>query len=172
MHFLRFRCSAQEYSRARQRRVKVAGLNRFERHMGASGRRGGPPGMRVGVATALVATLLSTALGAATPSRAASLHAQPIQGVVGVFPGPGSRVVSPQAQIAFRGVNPYLLASVQLTGSQSGAHAGTVEGDSDADGGSFVPTVPFTPGETVTVTTSLDLAGAPSGTYQFQVASP
>ncbi len=49
---------------------------------------------------------------------------------------------------------------------------GAVQADSDGDGGSFVPASPFAPGETVTVSTSLNLEGSGNGTYQFQVATP
>jgi hypothetical protein len=96
----------------------------------------------------------------------------PPAGPVSVFPIVGSQVASPQTQIAFRGVDPSLLTGVQVSGSESGPHSGTVMADSDRQGGSFIPAAPFDPGETVTVTTGLDLVGAPSGTYQFKVASP
>ena len=89
-----------------------------------------------------------------------------------VYPVIGSRVASPQTQIAFRGVNPYLLNGVQVSGSSSGPHPGSIVGDSDGHGGSFIPANPFTPGETVTVTTPFHLVGAPGGTYRFQVAMP
>ncbi|MBV9823875.1 MAG: aryl-sulfate sulfotransferase, partial [Actinobacteria bacterium] len=46
--------------------------------------------------------------------------------------------------------------------------------DSDGDGGSFVPdpSDPFTPGETVTVNTSLNIDGLHNGSFQFVVATP
>jgi hypothetical protein len=91
-----------------------------------------------------------------------------------VFPVPGSHFASPQTQIAFRGISPGQLGTISVTGSSSGSHTGTIQADSDGDGGSFVPNPsdPFTPGETVTVATSLNLDGSHSGTYQFQVATP
>jgi hypothetical protein len=54
----------------------------------------------------------------------------------------------------------------------TGVHAGTVQGDSDDHGASFIPATPFAPGETVTVVTSLPVAGASGGTFTFQVAQP
>src|SRR5262249_16948456 len=54
----------------------------------------------------------------------------------------------------------------------SGLHAGTLRGDSDGRGASFLPTVAFTPGETVTVTTSLNIRGASKGDFHFTVANP
>ena len=93
---------------------------------------------------------------------------------VGVFPIPGSLVASPQAQIAFRGIPSSQLesASIQVSGSRSGVHTGVVEADSDGDGGSFIPSTPFQPGETVTVTTSLDVLGGTAGAFHFIVATP
>ncbi len=88
------------------------------------------------------------------------------------FPAPGNSFASPGTQIAFRGLPAGRLGSIAVTGSLSGAHAGTVEGDSDGDGGSFIPSAPFAPGETVTVSTSLNLKGSHNGSYQFRVAWP
>jgi hypothetical protein len=88
-----------------------------------------------------------------------------------VFPIPGSQVAAPGTQIVFRGITPYGLSSVSVSGSVTGEHPGSIRGDSDAGGGSFVPDKPFKPGEIVTVTTSLNLVGAPSGAYQFRVAN-
>lgn len=89
-----------------------------------------------------------------------------------VFPAPGSHFASPTAQIVFRGLPVDRLGTITVTGSVSGVHAGTVQGDSDGDGGSFIPSSPFAAGETVTVSSSLNLEGSHNGTYQFQVARP
>ncbi|HEY4825832.1 MAG TPA: arylsulfotransferase family protein [Solirubrobacteraceae bacterium] len=91
-----------------------------------------------------------------------------------VFPAPGSHFASPQTQIAFRGLPVSELGTITVTGSSSGSHTGTVMADSDGDGGSFLPnpSQPFAPGETVTVSTSLNIEGSNNGTYQFQVATP
>jgi hypothetical protein len=51
-------------------------------------------------------------------------------------------------------------------------HTGTVEADSDGLGGSFIPSQKFTPGETVTVVTALNIRGAPGGRYSFTVSDP
>lgn len=91
---------------------------------------------------------------------------------VAVFPIPASKVATPWTQITFRGVPASALGTIQVVGSASGAHAGAIEADSDGNGGSFVPQVAFQPGETVTVTTSLNVLGANQGTYQFTVATP
>lgn len=89
-----------------------------------------------------------------------------------VFPIPGSHFASPRTQIALRGLPVSQLGTITVTGSSSGVHAGAVESDSDGNGGSFIPSDPFTPGETVTVSTSLNIEGSHDGTYQFQVAVP
>jgi len=93
-------------------------------------------------------------------------------GSVLVYPTAGSRVASPQAQISLRGMVPSKIGTVTVTGSKSGPHPGTMRADSDGNGASFYPSQPFTPGETVTVRTSLDVAGGQSGSYSFTVARP
>src|SRR5947209_8724718 len=89
-------------------------------------------------------TLLAAFLLTGAPASAAA--------TVTAFPSPGARVASPQTQIVFRGVSYGRLwaASIRVTGSRSGVHAGMLAADSDGHGGSFLPTSPFTGGETVT----------------------
>jgi hypothetical protein len=89
-----------------------------------------------------------------------------------VFPIPGGHFASPATQITFRGLPADQLGTIAVTGSVSGAHTGTVQGDSDGKGGSFIPSAPFAPGELVTVSTSLNIEGTHNGSYQFQVATP
>ena len=89
-----------------------------------------------------------------------------------MFPISGSRVAPPHAQISFRGVAPSQIGAVTVTGSRSHAHTGTLKAHSDGRGASFVPTRAFTPGETVTVTTGLNIVGGRHGTFTFTVASP
>jgi hypothetical protein len=91
-----------------------------------------------------------------------------------VFPIPGSHFASPATQITFRGLPAARLGTITVTGSASGIHAGSVVADSDLNGGSFVPSSsePFTAGEIVTVSTSLNIEGAGNGIFQFQVATP
>ena len=92
--------------------------------------------------------------------------------VVSVFPIPGDRVATSQTQIAFRGVAASMLARIRVVGSHSGHHVGRLEADSDGRGASFIPTRAFSPGETVTVNTSLDVLGVTGGRFQFLVARP
>jgi hypothetical protein len=91
---------------------------------------------------------------------------------VRVFPISGARVASPQTQIAIRGLAGGKIGKIVVTGSRTGPHAGHVERDSDGQGASFIPAKPFTPGELVTVSTRLRVAGARNGTWRFTVADP
>jgi len=93
---------------------------------------------------------------------------------VSVFPGPGTRTANPQTQITFRGISSAQLGStpITVTGSQSGVHSGSYAFDSDGQGGSFIPSTPFTSGELVTVSTPLQILGAANGTFRFKVVYP
>jgi hypothetical protein len=91
---------------------------------------------------------------------------------VTVFPTPSDRLATPQTQITIRGLPASAFGTITVTGSETGVHTGTVEADSDGDGGSFIPDKPFKTGETVTVTTGLDVAGASGGTWTFVIATP
>jgi Arylsulfotransferase (ASST) len=116
----------------------------------------------------LIAALLGTftvALPGPHRSRAAGAP-------VYTFPSPGNHYVSPQAQVAFRGIPASQLGSIAVVGSKSGAHAGTVQSDSDGSGGSFLPVRPFSAGETVTVRTALNIVGGAGGSFTFTVAQP
>src|ERR1700751_2834590 len=97
----------------------------------------------------------------ATPGTAL---AQP---AVAVFPSPNTTSALAQTQITFRGIPASQIGHITVVGSRSGAHSGTIEADSDGQGGSFPPSTPFTAGETVTVTTGLDVTGGTSGSFHF-----
>src|ERR1700733_4894395 len=89
-----------------------------------------------------------------------------------VFPIPNGHFASPATQLTFRGVPASRLGTISVIGSSSGVHGGTIAADSDGDGGSFIPSTPCTPGETVTVSTSLNIEGSGNGSYAFGVATP
>jgi hypothetical protein len=91
---------------------------------------------------------------------------------VSVFPVPGSRYGLPGTQITFRGLPASRIGDVRVVGSQTGPHAGLIRPDSDGHGGSFLPLKPFAPGETVTVTTRLDVLAARDGTFSFTIEHP
>lgn len=87
-----------------------------------------------------------------------------------VFPAPGSRTASAGTQLTFRGTSD--AGAVSVSGSASGLHPGHWLPHSDHNGTSFLPTMPFTAGETVTVITKLAVAGSPTGTFSFTIAKP
>jgi hypothetical protein len=111
-----------------------------------------------GVLTASVALALACTAAASAPP-------------VSVYPLPGSAYNRPQEQIAFRGIPASQIGPIQVVGSLSGVHTGTIEADSDGQGGSFLPSKPFDPGETVTVHTKLNIVGASDGTFTFKIAN-
>ena len=102
----------------------------------------------------------------------ASLDNSALQdGSVTVSPLPGSRDVSPQAQISFLGAPSGKLRVLSVEGSQTGAHTGRLQSYSNGDGASFVPTRPFAEGERVTVRAQLTVGGASHALLdQFAVA--
>jgi hypothetical protein len=104
-------------------------------------------------------------LGLAAGSQAATAP-------VSVFPTNGSKLANPHTQITFRGLSTRQFGSISVVGSSSGRHSGTVLSDSDNRGGSFVPAKPFVSGETVTVSTRLNIVGASNGTFRFTVDTP
>jgi hypothetical protein len=91
---------------------------------------------------------------------------------VSVFPTPGSKAFLPGTQIVFRGVAASKIGRVSVAGSRTGAHQGRIAGDSDGNGGSFIPSKAFAPGETVTVSTGLNVIGGKNGSWQFKVVTP
>ncbi|MDQ6816829.1 MAG: hypothetical protein M3018_05400, partial [Actinomycetota bacterium] len=82
-----------------------------------------------------------------------------------VFPSPGTKYNQPQTQITFRGIPASQIGQVTVLGSKSGTHTGTIGADSDGDGGSFLPSKPFAAGETVTVTTALNILRGNKGKF-------
>ena len=121
------------------------------------------PGLRCAIAVLLAVSSFAVVL--VPVARATS-------GVVSVFPSPGTRYSEPQTEISFRGIPANQIGQLTVTGSQSGTHSGTIEADSDGDGGSFVPSTPFTAGETVSVTTGLNVLGGKNGSFSFAIANP
>jgi hypothetical protein len=92
------------------------------------------------------------AAGAAPDCEPTTLNTSAtLAGAVTVSPLPGSRDASPQTQISFLGPPKGDLSRISVVGSRTGAHAGRLEGYSDGDGASFLPSKPFAQGETVTV---------------------
>jgi hypothetical protein len=106
---------------------------------------------------------LAVALVAAAPASA-----QQPDGV-SVYPQPGTISASPTTQLSFRGVAPGGLGRIVVHGSRSGAHTGRIRAHSDGLGASWVPTHRFRSGETVTVSTALDVRNARAGNFRFRI---
>jgi hypothetical protein len=129
-------------------------------------RRPRPAALAMAAAGSLAVALCGC--GAAAPATEVSLGS----GTVSVFPIPGSRVASPEAQVAFRGLPVSQISHVTVTGSSTGGHRGRLLSDSDQGGGSFIPIRPFAPGEHVTVTAQLRGRAGKAISFAFQVAHP
>lgn len=131
----------------------------------------------------LVVTLLLGAVPHVPASAAArgAARAEPPPGqppgqvpIVQMFPRPGSAAASAGTEISFRGVTPPALGSIEVVGAVTGAHQGSFVGHSDGLGVSFRPAVPFSEGETVTVTAAgLDIGGnGESVSFSTAIAGP
>ena len=90
-----------------------------------------------------------------------------------VSPLPGSYDASPYTQISLLGAPVGALGGVRVSGSETGSHPGRLRGYSQGDGASFVPSRPFSSGETVTVRGQVSGgARARRFAFQFVVATP
>ncbi len=155
------------------RPVGTPTLRRGERNFGADGRfdlsmhhlndaRASRRGRTLRWALAgLIPTLLWLVLAGAASAAAPA---------VSVYPLPGSKYSLPGSQIVFRGIPASQIGNVSVVGSVTGAHTGHIAADSDGQGGSFLPDKPFAQGETVTVTTGLNVTGATNGSFSFAIA--
>ncbi|GGC09093.1 arylsulfotransferase family protein [Cellulomonas carbonis] len=129
---------------------------------------------------ALGVVVTAAATGAALGIRAALEPAAPPEPSVtalaptgdgaAAFPVPGTTVVHPRAQLAFRGVDPAVVAGAEVVGSVSGTHRGEVLEHPDGGGASLVPDEPFAEGEQLTVRLGVPVAGADDGTWTLGVA--
>ncbi|HEY6353648.1 MAG TPA: arylsulfotransferase family protein, partial [Burkholderiaceae bacterium] len=91
---------------------------------------------------------------------------------VSVSPLPNSYDASSHAQISMVGASAQSLSHVRVSGSDSGSHGGHLRAYSQGDGASFVPSKPFSQGETVTVRGEVSAAGrARRFAYRFVVAT-
>jgi hypothetical protein len=91
---------------------------------------------------------------------------------VTVSPVPGGRWASPETEISLRGLPRERLGTIEVSGSKSGSHKGSLQPHFDGEGASFVPDKPFEPGEEVKVSTELTIPGARDGDYRFWVSRP
>jgi hypothetical protein len=125
--------------------------------------------------TLAIATIMAWAdapLAVASTPTGPSPAQQVGQPTVSVFPQPGTTTLMPRSQLSFRGAALASVPDLKVVGSSSGPHLGRWVAHSDHAGASFVPDRAFTPGETVTVTTSKPVAGAQNGQFEYKVAHP
>lgn len=123
------------------------------------------------VVAAITPVLVLTGVGlGATPAVAeapAKTYPQ-----LSAFPAPGTRTASATTTVTIRGVRPVNIGAVTVKGTASALHTFTQHPDSDGFGASLAMDRPFTPGETVKVTTRLAIPGSANGVYYFKVARP
>ena len=91
---------------------------------------------------------------------------------VEVSPVPGSGTASPATQISFLGVPAGEIRSISVSGSRSGAHAGSLHAYSQGDGASFTPGKPFTAGERVSVRAVVGTGKGTRVSFGFNVDTP
>jgi Arylsulfotransferase (ASST) len=127
------------------------------------------PTDRIGGTIAIV--MLASALALTSPASGAAstapacvstrlnVSAALLGGSVTVSPAPNSLDASYRTQISFAGVPAAALTKVSAVGAHSGMHTGNLVAYSQGDGASFVPNVPFTQGENVTVRAVLTREG-------------
>jgi Arylsulfotransferase (ASST) len=87
-------------------------------------------------------------------------------------PAPGGLDAMPQTQISLLGAPAAQISQLLVRGSVSGLHSGRLEAYSQGDGASFVPSAPFTVGETVSVSGSWTSGATHSFAYSFTVGDP
>lgn len=132
-------------------------------------------GLLVGSGVAITACSSKTSskvAGRAKPLPALANSLRNAVGTVSAFPPPGSQTASPKTSISLRGTSATASSAVAVTGSVTGVHTGALKAHSDKGGMTFVPAQAFSAGETVTVTTALQVRGSTAGAWHFKVATP
>jgi Arylsulfotransferase (ASST) len=118
-------------------------------------------------AIALAASVLCVTAMSASPAGAETAA------TVVISPLRDTPDANPDTQVSFLGVPAAEISDIVVAGSSSGAHGGQLRPYSTGNGGSFVPSAPFTPGEHVTVSATVTDHGTTSAVgTSFTVASP
>jgi len=134
----------------------------------APGSAGSPGARRLSSAPDPGPAWTAAALGRSARARRAQAGA-----TVSVSPQPDTPDASPRTQISLLGAPPSSITGVSARGSRSGSHPGRLLAYAAAPGASFVPSRPFSPGETVHVRVRFG-AGVSQGPldFHFKVARP
>jgi hypothetical protein len=123
----------------------------------------------------IVADQASAATSSASPCVPSTLNRSAVlPGTsLAVSPLPDSFDASPHTQISLLGAPLGALGDVTVSGSKTGRHSGRLEAYSQGDGASFVPSEPFSSGETVRVRGRLTVAGKTQAfAFHFVVSTP
>ncbi len=104
-------------------------------------------------------TTVAVALALCAPAGAAGLA---------ISPSPNTPDASPATQISILGAPRTAIRSVRVVASGTGSHSGRLRGYRAAPGASFVPSVPFAPGDRVAV--SIRITGHRPIRFSFTVA--
>jgi hypothetical protein len=111
----------------------------------------------------LLALLVALTISAVAPALA---------GAVTISPLPGTPDASPQTQISILGTPASNIASVIVTGTETGVHEGHLAAYSAGPGASFLPNAPFLEGEEVSVTVQLNEGGPLSDSFKVATTAP
>lgn len=130
-------------------------------------------GLRRALAFGVMAVCTVVATGAAAGCTS-STGGGDVAGRAGVWvsPDPGTPTASPETGISFRSRDVRVPEKIEVVGSESGTHSGSLSKHPDGGGFTFTPTEPFKPGEQVRVRTDLTVAAASHGDFTFDVAYP
>ena len=134
--------------------------------------RGAPALVCLAVAISLGACGGDAAAAKLPSSVPAADTAAAAANAIAVSPLPGTSDASPTTQISFLGGAGTTVTNVKVVGSSSGTHGGKLEAYSTGTGESFLPSHPFTSGETVKVSALVNGGSASGQTVQttFRVA--
>jgi len=105
---------------------------------------------------------------------ALALCSSALASTVVISPLSGTSTAMPQTQISFLGASAGSLSAVTVRGSLTGRHSGRLRSYSSAVGASFIPSRPFSAGEHVTVSATLQGTGHRRSllSTSFAVAQP
>ena len=117
----------------------------------------------------LACALALIACGSASSDAASEPTTLAASNPIAVSPMPGTPDAPPATQISFLGGKGTAVEGVTVHGSRSGAHSGVLRPYSTGTGESFLPSKPFTAGETVSVHARLSAGGSVS--TSFTIAS-
>jgi len=115
---------------------------------------------------------LRAAFAASAAAATFALIAPAMASAITISPLPGTPDASPQTQISILGTAPGKIASVTVTGSESGPHGGSLQSYVGGQGASYVLSSPLAEGESVTVVVSLTEGSPVEDTFSVARLAP